>query len=335
MKKLDHPSLPRIVDILEENGMLILVMDYIRGESLADLLKRSGPFPEKLVRGWLFRLASVLQYLHSQDPPVIYRDMKPANVIRKPDGTLVLLDLGIAREYKEEQLQDTVLLGTRGYAAPEQYGNAQTDIRSDIYSLGMTAAELLTGVAPADDPYLGRTHPFREICPGISARTEEILNRCLAFSPQDRYGSCGELLRDLRRRSAGDRWSGLFRKKYRLMVLAVLIMLEIPAAIVAGSVRPETAQAQEHRAPESEAILKFLEDRRREGVFTDEEHTAFSEQFRELPETVVQDAGTYAEICFSAGYAYFFEYAEETAPFGTGCCMHSRFLSARRRAWSS
>ena len=199
MKRLDHPALPRIVDILEEKGMLILIMDYIEGENLSSLLRRAGPFGEETVREWMYRLASVLAYLHGQDPPVIYRDMKPANVIRKPDGSLVLLDLGIAREYKTGRGLDTVALGTRGYAPPEQYGNAQTDIRSDIYSLGMTAAELLTGCPPDQDPYLYKTHPFRKLRPEISEEFDTILNRCLAFSPQDRYGSCRELMADLRK----------------------------------------------------------------------------------------------------------------------------------------
>ena len=201
MKRLDHPALPRIIDILEQDGMLILVMDYVKGDNLASLLARAGPFGESIVREWMYQLAAVLEYLHGQDPPVIYRDMKPANVIRKPDGSLILLDLGIAREYKQDREQDTTTLGTRGYAPPEQYGGAQTDIRSDIYSLGMTAAELLTGCPPDQDPYLYQTHPFRKLRPEISKEFDSILNRCLAFSPQDRYDSCRELMQDLRRKT--------------------------------------------------------------------------------------------------------------------------------------
>lgn len=218
MKRLDHPALPGIIDILEKEGFLILVMDYVEGENLEMLLKRAGPFREETVREWMYRLAEVLAYLHEQDPPVIYRDMKPANVIRKQDGSLILLDLGIAREYKRGGGQDTEVLGTRGYAPPEQYGNAQTDIRSDIYSLGMTAAVLLTGCPPEEDPYLYKTHPFRKICPEISKQFESILNRCLAFSPQDRYGSCRELMQDLRgkpvhKKKAVNRKNAAGRKK--------------------------------------------------------------------------------------------------------------------------
>ena len=221
MKRLDHPSLPRIVDILEKDSVRILIMDYVEGETLAELLKRAGPFREEAVREWMYRLAGVLEYLHGQTPPIIYRDMKPANVIRKPDGSLILLDLGIAREYKNDREQDTAVLGTRGYAPPEQYGNAQTDIRSDIYSLGMTAAELLTGIPPDRDPYLYRTHPFRKILPEVSEDFERILNRCLAFSPRDRYGSCRELMLDLRKDPAerthphGRERTGIFMKKKR------------------------------------------------------------------------------------------------------------------------
>ncbi len=221
MNRLDHPALPRIVDILEKEDTRILIMDYVEGETLAALLKRTGPFREETVREWMYRLAGVLEYLHGQTPPVIYRDMKPANVIRKPDGSLVLLDLGIAREYKNDRVKDTVVLGTRGYAPPEQYGNAQTDIRSDIYSLGITAAELLTGIPPDRDPYLYKTHPFRKILPEISEDFEIILNRCLAFSPRDRYRSCRELMLDLQRNpdkkahSCGREGTHIFMKKKR------------------------------------------------------------------------------------------------------------------------
>ena len=248
MKKLEHPALPRIVDIFTEEDSVILVMDYVEGDTLAELLKRIGPFSEKLVREWLICLAGVLQYLHSQDPPVIYRDMKPANVIRKRDGSLVLLDLGIAREYKTDQELDTVALGTRGYAPPEQYGNAQTDIRSDIYSLGMTGAELLTGIPPDKDPWFYQSHPFRKVFPEISQDMENILNRCLAFSPRDRFESCAALIRALRHQDRMPRKGKSGRpgtvKRGRILVLAGLLVWEGLTGLLAGSAKEKTAQAQ-------------------------------------------------------------------------------------------
>ena len=248
MKKLEHPALPRIVDIFTEQDSVILVMDYVEGDTLAELLKRIGPFSEKLVREWLICLAGVLQYLHSQDPPVIYRDMKPANVIRKRDGSLVLLDLGIAREYKTDQELDTVALGTRGYAPPEQYGNAQTDIRSDIYSLGMTGAELLTGIPPDKDPWFYQSHPFRKVFPEISQDMENILNRCLAFSPRDRFESCAALIRALRHQDRLQRKGKSGRpgtvKRGRILVLTGLLVWEGLAVLLTGNAKEKTAQAQ-------------------------------------------------------------------------------------------
>ena len=257
MKKLEHPALPRIVDIFTEQDSVILVMDYVEGDTLAELLKRIGPFSEKLVREWLICLAGVLQYLHSQDPPVIYRDMKPANVIRKRDGNLVLLDLGIAREYKTDQELDTVALGTRGYAPPEQYGNAQTDIRSDIYSLGMTGAELLTGIPPDKDPWFYQSHPFRKVFPEISQDMENILNRCLAFSPRDRFESCAALIRALRHQDRmprnGKSGRTIMVKRGRILFLTGLIVWEGLAGLVTGNAKEKTAQAQTtqvHTEPE-------------------------------------------------------------------------------------
>ena len=147
MKKLDHPSLPRIVDIIDNGETIFVVMDYIEGESLDKILLEYGPQPEELVIAWAKQLCDVLSYLHSQKPPIIYRDMKPANIMLKPEGNIKIIDFGIAREYKEQSLADTTVLGTKGYAPPEQY-SGQTDARSDIFALGMTMHHLLTGIDP-------------------------------------------------------------------------------------------------------------------------------------------------------------------------------------------
>ena len=103
MKKLDHPTLPRIVDIIEENKSVYIVMDYIEGEPLNKVLAAYGAQPQDADIEWAKQLSEVLDYLHTQKPPVIYRDMKPANIMLKPDGTIRLFDFGIAREYKEGQ----------------------------------------------------------------------------------------------------------------------------------------------------------------------------------------------------------------------------------------
>ena len=137
MKRLKHPNLPAIVDVIEQKNSLLIVMDYIEGRSLEDIVQEYGPQEETLVVKWAKQLCDVLHYLHTQNPPIIYRDMKPSNVMLKPDGNVMLIDFGAAREYKTTNLTDTVLLGTRGYAAPEQYrSDGQSDERTDIYRSG-------------------------------------------------------------------------------------------------------------------------------------------------------------------------------------------------------
>ncbi len=193
MKKLDHPSLPRIVDIIDNGITIYVVMDYIEGESLDKILNEYGAQPEELVVNWAKQLCDALSYLHSQKPSIIYRDMKPANVMLKPEGNIKIIDFGIAREYKEQNLADTTVLGTKGYAPPEQY-SGQTDPRSDIFALGMTMHHLLTGVDPRNgEPY----SPVRQWNPELSEGIEIIIDKCVEPAAENRYQSCADLLYDL------------------------------------------------------------------------------------------------------------------------------------------
>lgn len=195
MKRLDHPALPRIVDIIDNGLTIYVVMDYIEGESLDKILLEYGAQSEELVIEWGKQLCDALSYLHSQKPPIIYRDMKPANVMLKPEGNIKIIDFGIAREYKEERLADTTVLGTNGYAPPEQYGSRQTDARSDIYSLGMTMHHLITGIDPRPKDYMYA--PVRQWNPQLSEGIEAIIDKCVSPAPENRYQSCTDLLYDL------------------------------------------------------------------------------------------------------------------------------------------
>lgn len=193
MKRLDHPALPRIVDIIDNGVTIFVVMDYIEGESLDKILKEYGPQPEEKVIAWAKQLCDALSYLHSQKPPIIYRDMKPANVMLKPEGTIKIIDFGIAREYKEQKMADTTVLGTKGYAPPEQY-SGQTDARSDIYALGMTLHHLLTGI----DPRSGEAYaPVRMWNPQLSEGIELIIDKCVQPAAENRYQNCQDLQYDL------------------------------------------------------------------------------------------------------------------------------------------
>ena len=193
LKKLHHPNLPSIIDVIDSDGTFLIVMDYIEGRHLESVIKEYGAQNQEDVIKWAKQLCEVLSYLHSRKPPIIYRDMKPSNIMLKPDGKVMLIDFGTAREFKNTSVADTTCLGTQGYAAPEQYGGqGQTDSRTDIYCLGATLYHLLTGHNPSEPPY--EMYPIRYWNPELSSGLEEIILKCTQKNPDDRYQSCAELL---------------------------------------------------------------------------------------------------------------------------------------------
>ena len=150
LSNLKHPHLPRIYNHFADTECWYLVMDFIEGATLEKHLEkmRDGRLPAGEVLEIGLLLCSVLEYLHTRQPPVVFRDLKPANVMLTPGGRIALIDFGIARNFKPGQARDTMPIASPGYAAPEQYGKAQTTPRTDIYGLGVLLHQLLTG----DDP---------------------------------------------------------------------------------------------------------------------------------------------------------------------------------------
>ena len=194
LKKLNHPNLPSIIDVIDLEDSFIIIMDYIEGNSLNKALEEFGAQPQENVISWAKQLCDVLGYLHTRKSPIIYRDMKPANIMLKPDGNVTLIDFGTAREFKEKNLADTTCLGTVGYAAPEQFGGmGQTDARTDIYNLGATLYHLVTGKYPCIEPPY-KIIPIREINPTLSKGLEKIILKCTQDDPKDRYQSAAELM---------------------------------------------------------------------------------------------------------------------------------------------
>ena len=190
LKGLNHTGLPSIIDVIDAQDTFLVVMDYIEGNGLDKALREYGPQPEDLVIDWAKQLCSILGYLHSKG--IIYRDMKPANVMLKPDGNLVLIDFGTAKTFKGNKVQDTTCLGTIGYAAPEQYGGrGESDARTDIYCLGATLYHLVTGSDPSIELQMT---PITEKNPSLSKGLEELIKKCTMVRPEDRYQSCAELL---------------------------------------------------------------------------------------------------------------------------------------------
>lgn len=201
LKMVDHPVLPRIVDIIHQEGTVFVVMDYIEGMPMSEVLESEGAQPQAQVIEWAKELCSALNYLHSLNPPIIYRDMKPSNIMLKPDGKIKLIDFGTAKEFDADSLADTTALGTRGYAAPEQFGDDKgrglhkTDARTDIYSFGVTLYHILTGKDPSEPPYVMK--PIRNWNPALSEGLEKIIQKCTMPDPEDRYVNCTELFYDL------------------------------------------------------------------------------------------------------------------------------------------
>lgn len=196
LQNLRHPAIPQIRDVIENENYVCVIQDYVEGKNLNDLVHQFGPYPSDYVIGWAKQICAFLAYIHSFHPPYIYRDMKPANLILQPSGYIKVIDFGIMRTYKPGKLRDTVVLGTRGYAAPEQYGTAQTDPRTDIYGLGVTMYFLLTGDDPKNPNFSG-IKPVCALNPSVSKGMEYIIEKCTRIDPNQRYQSAGELLQDL------------------------------------------------------------------------------------------------------------------------------------------
>ncbi len=230
IKQLDHPAIVRIVDIIDNGSVIYIIEDYIEGETLSSIIENNGAQPQDLVIEWAMQICEAFEYLHTRKPPIIYRDMKPANVMLKPDGNIKIIDFGIAREYKEQSLADTVSLGTKGYAAPEQFGGkGQTDARTDIYCLGVTLYHLITGQNPCEPPY--EIYPIRHWNPQLSAGLEAIIQKCTQLNPADRYQSCAELLYALHHY---EEYGAAYRarQKKKLMTFIITAAMAVVFAVV-------------------------------------------------------------------------------------------------------
>ncbi|MBQ3545910.1 MAG: serine/threonine protein kinase [Lachnospiraceae bacterium] len=225
LKKLNHPHLPSIIDVIDGDGTFLIVMDYIEGNPLSKVLKHKGAQEQDDVVEWAKQLCDVLGYLHSREKPIVYRDMKPSNVMLKPDGTVTLIDFGTAREYKTASLEDTTCLGTQGYAAPEQFGGqGQTDGRTDIYCLGATMYHLITGHNPAEPPY--EMYPIRQWNPQLSSGLEEIIIKCTQKNPNDRYQSCAELMYALEHyKDLENESKKIYTRKWRLFLASAIMCI--------------------------------------------------------------------------------------------------------------
>lgn len=343
LKKLSHPNLPSIIDVIDTEDTFLIVMDYIEGNPLTVLLEESGAQPQDLVISIALQLCDVLSYLHTREKPIIYRDMKPANVMLKPNGEVVLIDFGIAREYKQQNIADTTCLGTQGYAAPEQFGGqGQTDARTDIYCLGATLYHLLTGHNPSEPPY--EMYPIRYWNENLSSGLEEIILTCTQKNPNDRYQNCEELRYALEHyMEMDDAYRRREKRQLRTFTTlvasaAVCLAVGIGFQVAEGSLKNDNYETYLSDAlsvstydaalsyykeaiylepGKQEAYMALLDKMMEDDNFTEEEAYTLREilQYKTSNSESCEDAfmknkADYEEFSYQLGLAYFYSYEE-------------------------
>lgn len=255
LKKLRHPHLPSIIDIIDRDDNFLIVMDYVEGMTLEKIMMENGAQAQKDVIEWSIQLCDVLQYLHSREPSIIYRDMKPSNIMLNYDGKVMLIDFGTAREYKERAIGDTTCLGTKGYAAPEQFGGqGQTDPRTDIYSLGATMYHLLTGHNPSNAPY--EMYPITQWNPELSSGLEKIIQKCTQKNPEDRFQTADELKDALKNYKDLDT-PMIEQSKKSLRVFAMLLILTLCCSVFFGV---SQLQAKSYKIKQYELVENASEE---------------------------------------------------------------------------
>lgn len=262
LARLDHPNLPKVSDYFTEDGREYLVMDFVEGrdlqEILQDAIRRNEFLQESVVMGWAVQLLDALEYMHGQTPPVLHRDIKPSNIKLTPRGTIKLVDFGLVKLVQVDETKTVTVLqgrGTVAYTPLEQYGGDTgfTDARSDLYSLGATIYHLLAGIPPVDakERFLhpGTLTSLRQLNPAISVRTERSVFLALSMHPNERPGTAREM-RDLLFGTApaaalpatlstppsttnGESWGELVRKHFMLVTTALALL----AAAVIVTVR--------------------------------------------------------------------------------------------------
>lgn len=327
IKNFDHPVLPRIVDVITGDESAFIVMDYIEGRSLNEVIRTEGPQrPETVVR-WAESLCEALTYLHHLAPPVIYRDMKPSNIMLKPDGSIRLIDFGAAVKLENGRTSDNSSFGTMGYAAPEQMDGSEflseaqdkrgyfpalpkkkerankemserktvtewVDARSDIFSLGATMYTLLTGDVPKHSDQMKSL--IENSKPLIPERLGKIIIKCMSYYPEDRYESCEELRSQLRRCNKSLEGSRVDIRKLLLVMAIVLtagciLLSPVSQYVGSGKHRSETTTAGNAKA---ELFMQMGMD-----FFEQFKDYKKSAQYFELAErSGVEDAKMYREI---------------------------------------
>ena len=192
LTKTKPPGIPLVRSFDETPDGLLVVEEYVNGRTLANIIEDEGPPDFDVAIDYLIRLCQILEPLHSNTPPIVHRDIKPSNILITNQDEVYLLDFNAATRFNDDKDRDTVLIGTTGYAAPEQYGFKASDPSADVYALGRTAQELFTGEKSFPESYDG---PL-----------SEIIKKCLELSPSDRFHDASDLLRAIRKQTRKPRF---------------------------------------------------------------------------------------------------------------------------------
>ena len=347
LKKLKHPNLPSIVDVIEDEDSFIIVMDYIEGRALDKIIEENGAQPESFVVEWAKQLCDVFGYLHSRTPAIIYRDMKPANVMLKPDGNIMVIDFGTAKNY-EIDLGETTGIGTIGYAAPEQYigsGLGRTDARTDIYCLGITLYHLLTNIDPCKN--LINDKSIRKINPALSHGLDAIIQKCTQYQPEDRYQTCAELMYDLEiYKDLEPQYKKKQKRKLGTFLLTIImaVIFAISGLVFNGLASRQATEnydamieeaaktvnyddkldlydqciAIPNKAGEKDAYLGIIQAfKDNDDAFTQTEANKLTKYIKNNKAALQSNADNYTEICFETGKLYWYYFQGENTTSGS------------------
>ena len=351
IKRLDHPSIPRIVDLIDDHGTLYVVMDYVEGRTLADILKNEGPQPEDRVADWGIQLCDALDYLHRRNPPVIYRDMKPSNVMVTPSGAIKLIDFGIAIEMGADDDRSSLIgddrqLGTQGYGAPEQFSETgRVDQRTDIFALGATLYNLLTGVRPRS----GAFKPIRDIVPSLSAGLEEIISVATQTNPEARFQNCAQMAYALRHYKEVDEvHRQALTRKWRAFIAVIIAsavcfglsacslgmvyrtrngdfsywMDQAAQTTVSARAENDFVHAASIKPDSVDPYMGLISLYTADGAFDSQEERTFNAVITEHSNSLRKHSEDWSRLCFETGklYWYYFKVPEE-AKTASGSAM--------------